>query len=324
MPLIQTKYKPNWFFKNMHLSTIWASQFRKTPKILLNRLRVELDDGDFIDLDEHRNGKNKLVLLLHGLEGHSKSKYMLNMAHTYINEGYDVILMNHRSCSEEDNRLFSCYHSGKSDDLNRILTFINNTYDYKSILLIGFSLGGNICLKYLGEKWIKPKNLKLCITISPPIDLEACGKALNSRKNWIYSRVFLSTMKKKLINKLLKFPEKNNGQLSRIKSLYDFDNEYTGPAHNFVNAQGYYDQCSAKPFIKNITVPTYILLAKNDSFMQKKCFPISIVKQLENVYLEIPNWGGHVGFVQNKKGVYYQETRALDFTNSFFNNKKFR
>lgn len=306
----------------MHISTIWASQFRKSPQLSLKRTRVELDDGDFIDLDAHQNGSNQLVLLLHGLEGNSDSRYMKHMASMFIKEGWDAILMNHRSCSGEDNRLFSCYHSGKSDDLNRILNYITKTTNYDSIVLIGFSLGGNLSLKYLGENWKKPKNLKACVSISPPIDLGACGNALNSRKNWVYAQTFLSTMRKKLELKLQKFPEQDHGQLKRVKNLHDFDNEYTGPAHNFGNAQGYYDNCSAKYFIKNITLPTLIILAKNDSFMQAPCYPYDLVESMEKVYLETPEYGGHVGFVQSG-GVYYQEERALSFVNAILNNKAF-
>ncbi len=322
MPKVDSLYKVKWWLRSMHISTIWASQFRKKPKLVLVRKRVELDDGDFIDIDESRHGNKRAVLLLHGLEGSSKSRYMQNMASTFINDKWDAILMNHRSCSGEDNRLYSCYHSGKSDDLNRILNHINNAYNYESIVTIGFSLGGNVSLKYLGESWLKPDNLKACISISPPIDLEACGVALNSRKNWVYARTFLSTMRKKLEAKLTKFPDKDSGQLERVKTLYDFDNEYTGPAHNFGDAQGYYDNCSSKPFIKNITLPTLILLAKNDSFMQSSCYPYDIVATLKNVYLETPEYGGHVGFVQ--KGTYYQEERALSFVHSILNGLDFK
>ncbi|MGB0870661.1 MAG: YheT family hydrolase [Flavobacteriales bacterium] len=312
MPILQSKYNPKWIFRNMHISTIWASQFRKTPKLKLNRIQVELKDGDFIHLDSHLKHNKKLVLLLHGLEGHSLSKYMQSMAQIFINSGYDAILMNHRSCSGVDNRLYSCYHSGKSDDLNEIITYINKTYDFNSINLVGFSLGGNVCLKYLGEHWNKPSNLKACVSISPPIDLEACGKALNQPKNWIYAQTFLRTMRKKLRLKLEKFPENNNGQMDRVKNLHDFDNEYTGPAHGFGNAQGYYDHCSSKDIIKNIKLPTYILIAQNDSFMQKPCYPYSTISNMENVFLETPKYGGHVGFVLTK-GNYHHENVALDF-----------
>ena len=323
MPIIDSLYKPKWWFRNTHFSTIWASQFRYCPELDLKRKRVELEDGDFIDLDCYQEKKSdQLVLLLHGLEGNSESRYMRNMASKFIQENYDAILMNHRSCSGEDNRLFSCYHSGKSDDLNRIIQYINKKYNYKTIIIIGFSLGGNVSLKYLGESWVKPKNLKACISISPPIDLGACGKALNSSKNWLYSKDFLRTMKKKLQLKLEKFPEKDTGQLDRVKSLHDFDNEYTGPAHNFGDAQGYYDQCSSKPFIQNIKIPTLILLAKNDSFMQQSCYPYDIVDKMKSVYLETPLYGGHVGFVQKGK-YYYQEDRAYAFVNSVLKDKDF-
>lgn len=306
----------------MHISTIWASQFRYSPKLDLIRTRVELDDGDFIDIDVSQNGRDKLVVLLHGLEGNSNSRYMKNMAAKFLGEKWDAILVNHRSCSGEDNRLFSCYHSGKSDDLNRIIKYINTKYYYESIVIIGFSLGGNLSLKYLGESWEKPDNLKACVSISPPIDLGACGNALNSNRNWVYARTFLNTMRKKLALKLEKFPNEDTGQLQRINNLYDFDNEYTGPAHDFGDAQGYYDHCSSKPFIKNIGIPTLIILAKNDSFMQKPCYPYGIVKEMKSVYLETPQYGGHVGFIQ-KGRYYYQEDRAFQFVNSILKGEVF-
>lgn len=313
MPIIQSEYNCPFWAKNTHISTIWAAKFRKKHPIHLKRQRIELKDGDFIDIDYKTNKNKKAILLLHGLEGNSNRTYMQNMARLFSENKYDIFLMNHRSCSGEDNRLYSCYHSGKSDDLKEIIAFLNTNYKYNNLGLIGFSLGANVILKYLGEeKENTPKNLTAAFCVSPPVDLEACNKALHLPKNKLYAQDFFKTMYKKLEQKLNKFPEKNTGQLNRVKNLFDFDEEYTGPAHGYKNAKGYYTNCSSKKFIPLITLPTYILMAKNDSFLLENCYPTQEAQKNKFVDLEIPTHGGHVGFILSNKE-YYSENKALSY-----------
>jgi predicted alpha/beta-fold hydrolase len=316
MPIIASEYKSPWWAKNQQVATIWPAKFRIKQRLKTQRERFELNDGDFIDVDFKEQGNNKAVILFHGLEGNAHRTYMRNMAVLFYKNNWDVFLVNHRSCSGEDNRLFSCYHSGKSDDLHEIFDLLQKKHPQKQWGLIGFSLGANMILKYSGNSgFSKPNSLLGSVCISPPVDLGACNIALHQRKNWIYHQTFFRTMFKKLKLKLRKFPEKDTGQLKRIKTLFDFDEEYTGPAHGFGNAQGYYDTCSSFEDFSTIDLPTYVLMAQNDSFLLPECFPKEFAQNNKNIFLEIPQHGGHVGFAQNNK-VYYSERKALEFLES--------
>jgi len=315
MPLVKSQHKPKFLFKHGHFSTIYSAKLRPTPTLIQERERVGLADGDFIDVDWSfsKIKTRKVAILLHGLEGNAQRVYIIGQAKQLVLNSWDVAAMNHRGCSGEDNLLYESYNSGRTCDLESLIEFILKKGQYDEISLIGFSLGGNLVLKYLGERETLPKEIKKGIAISAPLNLKGSLQALNKPENILYNRVFVNDLKKKYKRKMPHFPDKMNIETyQNIKTLIDFDNLYTAPAHGFNDAFDYYEKSSSIQFIENIKIPVLILSAKNDSFLSKECYPISLASELKNVYLEVPNYGGHVGFHKTNKEQ-YSELRVVDF-----------
>jgi hypothetical protein len=315
MPLVKSQHQPKFLFKNGHFSTIYSAKLRPKPPLLQKRERVRLADGDFIDVDWSfsETKTRKVAILLHGLEGNAQRIYIIGQAKQLVLNGWDVAAMNHRGCSGEDNLLYESYNSGRTYDLESLIQFILKKGNYDEISLIGFSLGGNLVIKYLGEREFLPKEIKKGIAISAPLNLKGSLQALNKPENILYNRVFVHDLRKKYKRKMSRFPEKMTLETyQKIKTLIDFDNLYTAPAHGFNDAYDYYEKSSSVQFIENIKIPVLILNAENDSFLSEECYPISLASQLKNVYLEIPKYGGHVGFHKTNKEQ-YSELRAVDF-----------
>lgn len=317
MPLVKSTYAPPTIFRNGHFSTIYSAKLRPSPKLLQDRERVILTDGDFLDVDWSfsRKGVRKVAVLLHGLEGNAQRTYMKGQGRILQKNSWDIAAVNYRGCSGESNSKYPSYNAGRTDDLEVVIQYILNKDQYDEIVLIGFSLGGNLLLKYLGEHTSLPKELKKGIAISTPLNLKGSLEALGHFYNWIYRTSFLYDLKKKYKIKMHQFPEKMAPEdLKKIKSLLDFDMIYTAPAHGFKNAFDYYEKNSSQQFLPTVKIPVLILNAKNDTFLSPDCYPIALASESSNVYLEMPKFGGHVGFHDNNK-VYYSEQRTLDFLN---------
>ncbi|EOZ95759.1 Hydrolase [Indibacter alkaliphilus LW1] len=303
---------PKWQF-NGHLQTIIPSVFRQAFRLPFDRERVNTPDGDFLDLDWLRNQSSKLVIISHGLEGNSRRPYMTGMARQFFSNGYDVLNWNYRGCGEELNRKPIFYHSGATYDLDFVINHAEASY--KEIYLIGFSLGGNLTLKYLGESRSRTEKIKKGVAVSAPLHLESSSVKISTGENIIYAKRFLRTLKEKVVQKAKIFPNDIPvGILRKIKTLQDFDDHFTGPLHGFENAHDYYEKNSSLYFLDGIEVPCLILNAQNDPFLSEKCFPVSIGRRLENVWMEFPKYGGHVGFSPRKKeDIYWSEHRAFEF-----------
>ncbi|MEM8927492.1 MAG: alpha/beta fold hydrolase [Bacteroidota bacterium] len=318
MPLVPSNYKPPFLFRNGHFSTIYAGVIRRVHGLLQKRERLELPDGDFMDLDwsDSRLPTQKVAILLHGLEGDAQRHYITGSAKKLNYDNYDVCAINFRGCSGVPNRLYRSYHSGVTEDLVAIIEYILNTRNYNEIYLLGFSLGGNLSLKYLGEGNQLPHQLKAAVAVSVPCDLkDACDQLLSS-KNVLYSARFKKHLLAKLRTKRKQFPDKiTEGKIKAIVTLKDFDDAYTAPAHGFDNALDYYARCSSNQFLNKISVPTLILNAKNDSFLGARCYPFEEAENNLHLYLEVPDFGGHVGFLGHKN-ISYAEKRAVEFFNS--------
>ncbi len=316
MPVVVSKYIPSYLFKNSHLSTIYPNLLRKVRYIAQKRERLELDDGDFIDIDwsytADKNSKN-LAILIHGLEGNAQRQYMLGLAKKLNNSQWNVAAINLRNCSGEVNRYYQSYNAGVSDDLHEVIHHIINTYSYSIITLCGFSLGGNIMLKYLGEERVLPKKIRAAVGISVPCDLYDSLTAINKPHNYIYQKRFIRTLKRKLYERQELFPDQLKIEdIKACNSLIDIDNIYTSKAHGYIDAMDYYMKCSCLQFLPNIKVPTLVLNAKNDSFLGANCYPIKEAKENPNSFLETPKYGGHVGFYL-PSGTYYHEYRVAQF-----------
>lgn len=317
MPSISAAYKPPLLLRNAHANTIVSSLGRSVESAPYERKRLELSDGDFLDLDFSVQGSNTVVLALHGLEGSSDRPYMLGMLNQARQMGWDGVAMNHRGCSGEDNRLLQSYHSGKSDDLAEVIEYLG-TMDYTSILVVGFSLGGNIVLKYMGENGASvPEKVHGAAAVSVPCHLESSQYKLCKGFNRVYTGRFLKTLKVKARAKKQLFPEApfSLEELEAAKTLGEFDEFFTSRANGFVDAVDYWTKCSSKQFLGGIEIPTLLINAKDDPFLTEKCFPIEEAKANSNFHLAMPAYGGHVGFAPNMrlKGVFCTENMVCDF-----------
>ncbi len=306
-------YSPPFPLFSAHLETIYPALLRRVTAPAYQRERIATPDDDFLDLDWLKQNSNRLVILSHGLEGNSSRAYMRGMAKAFFNRGFDVLAWNYRGCSEEMNRQMRFYHSGATDDLDAVVRHAAGTYP--EISLIGFSLGGNLTLKYLGERGslVSPA-IQKAVTFSVPMDLYTGCQRISQPGNWFYSRRFLKSLRNKVIEKAGQRPEIGIEGIDRIKDLLTFDNRYTAPIHGFKDAMHYYQESSSLRFVHDITVPTLIVNAKNDPFLSPECFPVDLLKNHPRVTLETPDRGGHVGFsLFNKNGLYWSEKRALEF-----------
>lgn len=322
MPILHSTFKPPFYFRKGFIATVYSGLLRKV-KLKQTRERLELEDGDFIDLDWSYTDKpsKKVIVLLSGLEGHGQRPYMTGAAKLFNQHGIDAVCVNFRGCSGEPNRKYYAYHSGATDDLHTIVMHAINTKNYEQVYLKGVSLGGNLALKYLGERKDLPSQIKACIAVSVPCSLQHAAKQLHS----IWNKPFHDRFKKHLVHSLKvkqeQFPDEiSSEQVGTIKTLNDFDEVYTAKAHGFKNAEDYYQQSSCLQFLPNIKVPSLIINAINDSFLTPECFPVKAAKNNSNLYLEMPKYGGHVGFIQ-RDGYYYNEKRALAFVEDVENGK---
>ena len=314
MPVINSSFDPSWLFKNGFISTVYSGLIRRL-KIIQYRERITLRDGDFIDLDWSyaKKTSKSLIVLLHGMEGHGQRPYVTGPALLFNNNNVDAICVNFRGCSGELNLKYSSFHSGMTEDLEDIIKYVVSLNRYDSIFIKGISLGANILLKYLGEGNNIPIQVKAGMAVSAPCDLSGSAKALHKLINLPYQINFLWGLLKLLKQKQKQFPNIiSRSQIRSIFTLNDFDEVYTSRAHGFKNAQDYYAKSSSLQFLKSIKIPVLILNALNDSFLSKDCFPYEEAKKNSSLYLETPQFGGHVGFI-SRKGFYYNEKRALEF-----------
>lgn len=281
------------------------------------RERLVLSDGDFVDIDWIKQKSEKLIVLSHGLESCSQTQYILGMADIFRKNGYDVLAWNCRGCSGEINQAKHYYHSGLSQDLRSVVNHALETMDYKEIYFVGFSMGGNITLKYLGEEGarINSKIKRACV-FSTPIDLSDASNSLGEGASIIYTKNFLKTLRPKVIAKKEQFPNSNLDvdKLNKVKNLRDFDEYFTAPMFGYENAEDYYSKASSLNYIKDISIDTLIVNAKNDPFLSGNCYPLEEVSLNSKVLLEIPSEGGHCGFFHfSSDNIMWSEKRAFKF-----------
>jgi hypothetical protein len=318
MPQLNSDYTPPLLFKNGHFATIYSGIIRSVNGVVQKRERITLSDGDFLDLDwsDSVTPTQKLVILLHGLEGDAQRPYITGSAKILNQNGYDTCAVNYRGCSGEPNVKYRSYHSGATEDLIEVLNHILNTKNYSEIYLKGFSLGGNLLLKYLGEGNDVPKEIKGAVAVSVPCNLHDSCKQLLSIKNIMYAIKFKGNLLDKLRQKQHMFPEKiSDNDIKSIKTLKDFDDIYTSQAHGFEDALDYYKKSSSLQFLPYIQVPSLIINAKDDSFLGPECYPIKETDKNTKLFLEMPSYGGHVGF-WGKNNITYTEKRAQAFFES--------
>jgi len=295
MPVVHSQFNPPFWLRNAHLQTLLPVISRKKKRLPYLRERLELSDGDFLDLDWLQAAAPGLAILSHGLEGSSQDITICGMARALQRSRWNVLAWNYRGCSGELNRLPRLYHSGETTDLALVVEHAARRFS--QIALIGFSLGGNLVLKYLGEG--RPHSAIACAAaISAPIDLAASARALDQKRiNRLYLRRLIASLVRKVRAKAKHFPEQIDAtQTKGIHGFEDFDGRFTAPVHGFRDARDYWSRCSSRQFLGAISVPTLLLSAQDDPFLTPDCFPFEEAAASASVFLEAPATGGHLGF----------------------------
>ena len=295
MPIIPSEFKPAWWLPGGHAQTLWAGLLRRRVLPPLTRERVELEDGDFIDLIWSGPAGGQIVLLLHGLEGGLHSHYVGGIMRQLNRRGFRACLMLFRGCGEEPNRLPISYHSGKTDDPQRILEHIRSSRRRQVYAAVGVSLGGNLLLKWLGEQGSRSPLVK-AVALSVPFLLDDAARRLQQGLSRVYQRHLIASLKTRYRRKFSRIPTPLTVQLEQITSFYQFDDQITAPLHGFAGVEDYYRRCSSRQFIASIRVPTLILHARDDPFMFTDT-PPGEAELPANVWLELTQGGGHAGFV---------------------------
>jgi hypothetical protein len=315
MPLVkQSSYtSPKWV-RNPHLNTLYAALFREVP-ISYERERIHTTDGDFLDLDWLAEGRDRLVVVLHGLEGDTGRPYMKGLARLFYESGWDVLAMNFRGCSGEPNRLLRTYHMGETDDLVLVLRHALRKYAYPMLALVGFSLGGNVTLKYLGEgRRDIPASLMGAVAISVPTHIQSASREIHRWHNLLYRYNFMLRLSAKMRVKSLQFPDQYRPPKRFFHTFKGFDDHFTAPVHGFANAYDYWEQTSSQRYLPHLAHPVLLINARDDTFLSDQCYPRRLAGESRHLHLEIPERGGHVGFVsQRGQGVFWSEARALEF-----------
>jgi predicted alpha/beta-fold hydrolase len=305
-------YKPSHlFFRNGHYSTIVPSLFRKIEIPKYQRLRLKTPDLDFIDIDLcEKNASQKIVIFLHGLEGSSYAHYISSHAKFFLDRGFNTCALNFRSCSGEMNKTTRLYHSGETQDL-RFLLSQPEIKKYHEIYLVGFSLGGNVVLKYLCEEG-QSISSKICsaASVSAPVDLESSSLKMARGFNLIYSLHFMKSLREKVKKLKIKHPDIEIQEVNpkKLITFYDFDNLVTAPLHGFDSAQDYWKKCSTAKRLSEIKIPTLLLSSYDDPILGPECFPRS---QNPFITTHYTRYGGHIGFVETKMSDFMYSEKVI-------------
>ncbi|MBH0081235.1 hydrolase [Pseudoalteromonas sp. NZS11] len=298
-----SQFKPAWWMTNRHVQTIMPRFFRPFHHTRYELEQLDTPDGDFIELawSLPHNETAPLAVVLHGLEGNINSFYAKGMMKALKKQGYAVVLMHFRNCSTEVNRLPRAYHSGDTADLAFFINHLKLQFPGRTMVAVGFSLGGNVLAKYLGEQ-SQACPLSAAAVVSAPYDLSSSSDVIRKSLGKIYQKYLLDRMKKSMQRKLPQIKQQISltpKQLMKIDDLLEFDNQLTAPLHGFENAHDYYRKASAMPYLKDIAIPTLIIHAKDDPMLSIKAVP-SRQDVSEHVTLRISDKGGHVGFISGK------------------------
>ena len=297
---------PRWL-PGGHSQTLYGALFTPYKRVAFSRERIDTPDGDFIDFDWARPeptdqfapSRTRAMLLLHGLEGSSQSRYAQSITQYFSARGWAVVVAHFRGCSGTPNRLARAYHSGDTQEVDFIVSTLKAKLPEADWHAVGISLGGNALLKYLGECTQQAGWFKAACAISVPVDLVASGNYLSDQffNREVYTRFFLHALKPKVLAKAKRFPGTIDAErVAKAKTLRDFDDAYTAPMHGFINALDYWTKASSKPWLTSIDVPTLLINARNDPFWPESCLPSS-GEASDKMTLHYPAEGGHAGFV---------------------------
>ena len=297
IPMSATTFNPPSWLRNPHVQTLWPKLFRRLPNLALVHERLELADSDFIDLAWAPGGDGPVVLVLHGLEGNLRSHYALPTMTALGRTGLRPVFMHLRGCSDEPNRLPRSYHSGAIDDLAEVLTLLRAS-GRPAAAAIGFSLGGNLLLRYLGTAG-PASHLRAAMAVSVPFVLADAARRLEQGASRLYQRYLINRLKRSYRRKFRTAPSPLSVNLDHIRTLRQYDEYITAPLNGFAGADDYYHRCSSIGYLAAITTPTLILHSVDDPFM----YPHNVPRPDQvgpGVRLAIQPYGGHVGFIDGR------------------------
>lgn len=311
--IVPATFRPAWWLPGGHLQTIWPALIPRGPGSPITRRRLELPDGDFIDVD-WVGESGPTVVVLHGLGGSSTSHYVTSMLQAIAMQGWRGALMYFRGCSGEPNRLPRSYHAGETSDLNSFISLLRQQEPETPLAVVGYSMGGNVLLKWLGEQGCATQ-IQAAVAVSVPFDLANAAERVHQGFSRIYELRMLRSLQELVTDKTKRISLPwDLRTIAAIKSLREFDDRITAPLHGFRNADDYYTRASCKPFLSAIGTPTLVIHARDDPFMS----PTVVPEQRElstTTTLELSNSGGHVGFVGGEPWApqYWLEARIPAF-----------
>jgi len=322
----QNEFRPAWWLPGPHLQALGARLLRPRGGVRCERERLELPDGDFLDLDwvveaagRSPSSDAPLVLVLHGLEGSASSDYVLSTHRALAGRGLASLALSFRSCSGEPNRLPRFYHSGDTGDAAAVLRLLRDRFPARKLGAVGFSLGGNVLLKLLGECGGGGRGRlapDAAVAISVPFDLSAGITTLEHGLGPIYQRYFLRKLRRKVrLKASILRPCVDVDALLAARSLRRFDDLGTARLHGFRDADDYYQRSSSAPWLPAIRVPTLLIHAADDPFLPSAAIPRAEVQANPHLDAIFPERGGHVGFVSGPPWapVFWAEQTAADF-----------
>ena len=310
----ESDFKPAWWLPSAHLQTVWPVFFRKRSEPDLITERLELNDGDFLDLCWSKASGRPIVLILHGLEGSIHSHYAGNLMLALERAGFRPVFMHFRGCSGEPNRLPRSYHSGDTGDLAFVVEHINRTADKSVHAAVGFSLGGNVLLKWLGQSG-DANPLQYGVAVSVPFVLADAAARMERGLSHIYEMYLVRSLKRAYRRKFAHLMSPLDVDTDALKGFWDFDDRITAPLHGFEGVDHYYRESSCRQYLSGIERPTRIIHALDDPFMFARSVPNSD-ELSECVELLLAERGGHVGFVSGGypwRPEYWYEQQIVDF-----------
>ncbi len=309
-------FEPAWWLPGPHLQTLWPVLFRRKPRPALRRERLELPDGDFVDLDWTLATRGPIVLILHGLQGSSNSVYARGLLQAVASRGWRGAVLHFRGCSGEPNRFAPSYNAGHTADLSHVVRLLCRREPVTPLACVGFSLGGNVVLKWLGESPV-PVSVQAAVAISTPFLLDAAARRLQRGFSRLYQAYLLRHLRAGYRDKVhlqAQLPASLN-DMRRLRDFYAFDDRITAPLHGYAGVHDYYARASCRQYLQTIRVPTLILHAGDDPFLLPEAIPTA-AELSASITLELSPRGGHVGFIAGAypwRAEYWLERRIPAF-----------
>ncbi len=321
--IVSSSFKPAWWLTNRHLQTLWPTLFRWLEAPPIRHESITTPDGDFLELS-WCGQRGPLVIILHGLTGSYRSHYVRGLQWTLLKQDWHSVVLNFRGCGKKINHSWRCYHSGETGDLNFLYQWLRDRLPAIPMAAVGYSLGGNVLLKWLGEQGRNVDLFAAC-AVSVPLELAKCADAMDVGLSRLYRNRLLKELKEYMQRKVRDLECLGNirdanrirklGDLTDIRSFWEYDDRVVAALYPFRDVHDYYRRCSSRSYLAKIKVPTLLIHARDDPFMTSDVIPAAR-ETSAHVVVEISERGGHVGFVENKfpmKPGYWLERRIPEF-----------